>query len=56
MNWNLLKTFNNPYEAFKELKLKNASHIIRASNNKIRSCAGFRWKVYIDDLCIQSKK
>lgn len=48
----LLQTYNNPYEAFKDLNLKNASHIIRASQTDGK-CVGYRWKVYINNKLVK---
>jgi group I intron endonuclease len=51
LDGNYIKTYDTVYDAFKSLDLKNASHIIRASQSfERRSCSNFKWKVYtLDD-------
>jgi len=43
--WNLVHTYDNPYQAFRDLGLNHASHIIRSSINST-TCKGFHWVVY----------
>lgn len=48
IDWNLIETYNSVYDAFRDMNLRNASHLLRASKSKGTRC-GFRWKVYTKD-------